>query len=56
MARGCVLGRKRDRDGNPIGCANDNPILDTCSYIVEFDYGHLTELTTNMIAESLFSQ
>jgi len=56
MARGRVLGRKRDHYGNPIGRANDNPILDTRSYIVEFDDGHQTELTANLIAESLYSQ
>ncbi len=25
-----VVGRKRDENGNPIGVANTNPILDTC--------------------------
>jgi hypothetical protein len=34
MVKGCMTARKRDRDGNPIGHANDNPILDTRSYIV----------------------
>ena len=56
MARGRVLSRKRDRDGNPTGRAHENPILDTRSYIVEFDDGHQTELTANLIAESLYSQ
>jgi hypothetical protein len=51
-----VIARKRDRDGNPVERANDNPILDTRSYIVNFDYGDQTELTVNMIAESLCSQ
>jgi hypothetical protein len=48
--------RKPDRDGNPVGRANDNPILDTRLYIIEFDDGDQTELTANMIAESLYSQ
>jgi hypothetical protein len=56
MVKGCVAARKRDRDGNPIGLANSNPILDTRSYIVHFDNGDQTELTANMIAESLYSQ
>jgi hypothetical protein len=56
MAKGCVAARKRDRDGNPIGLANSNPILDTRSYIVHFDDGDQTELTANTIAESLYSQ
>jgi hypothetical protein len=51
-----VTGRKRDRDGNPVGRANDNPILDIRSYIVDFDDGDQTELTANMIAESLYLQ
>jgi hypothetical protein len=29
MARGKVIRRKRDAEGNPIGRANNNPILDT---------------------------
>ena len=51
-----MTARKRNRDGNPVGHANDNPILDTRSYIVEFDDGDQTGLTANMIAESLYSQ
>jgi hypothetical protein len=56
MVKGRVTACKRDRDGNPVGRANDNPILDTRSYIVNFDDGDQTELTANMIAESLYSQ
>ncbi len=40
----------------PVGRANDNPILDTRSYIVDFDDGDQTELTANKIAESLYLQ
>jgi hypothetical protein len=29
MVKGHVSVQKRDQDGNPIGLANDNPILDT---------------------------
>jgi hypothetical protein len=56
LVKGHVTAHKRDRDGNPIGRANDNPILDTRSYIFEFDDGDQTELTANMIAESLYLQ
>jgi hypothetical protein len=56
MVKGHVTARKRDRDGNPVGRANDNPIFDTRSYIVNFDDGDQTELTANMIAESLYLQ
>jgi hypothetical protein len=56
MVKGRVTAHKRDKDGNPVGRANDNPILDTRSYIVDFDDGNQTELTANMIAESLYLQ
>ncbi len=51
-----MSARKCDQDGNPIGLANSNPILDTRTYIIDFDDGDQTELTANLIAESLFSQ
>ncbi len=54
MVKGRVAARKRVRDGNPIGLANSNPILDTRSYVVHFDNGDQTELTANMIVESLY--
>jgi hypothetical protein len=44
MVMGHVTVRKRDQDGNPVGLANDNSILDTRSYIVNFDDGNQTEL------------
>jgi hypothetical protein len=37
--RAKVTGCKRDTDGNPIGVANSNPILDTHVYTVEFPDG-----------------
>jgi hypothetical protein len=55
MVKGRVTAHKRDRDSHPVGCANDNPILDN-RYIVNFDYGDQTELTANMIAEPLYLQ
>jgi hypothetical protein len=56
MVKGRVSTCKRDRDGNPIGLVNPNPILDTQSYIIHFDDGDQTEMTANMIVESLYSQ
>jgi hypothetical protein len=56
LARGRVVSRKRDADGNPIGHANDNAILDTRRYCVEFDDGEVTELTAYVIAESMYAQ
>ena len=55
LARGRVIARKRDSDGTPIGRANDNPILDSRQYAVEFDDGQVTELTANVIAESMYA-
>jgi hypothetical protein len=56
MVKGPVTVPKCNQDGNPIGHANGNPILDTRSYIVNLDDGKQTELTANMITESLYSQ
>eukprot|EP00804_Cyclotella_cryptica_P021438 CCRYP_005781-RA/>CCRYP_005781-RA protein AED:0.29 eAED:0.29 QI:0/0/0/1/1/1/3/0/397 len=56
MARGKVVSRKRDAEGNPIGRANNNPILDTHQYEVQFADGEVTELTANAIAEAMFAQ
>ena len=54
-ARGNVIGRKRDAYGNAVGRSNDNPILDTREYSVEFDDGEVIELTVNVIADSMFA-
>ena len=53
---GRVVKRLRDRDGLPIGTANDNPILDSRLYEVEFQDGYKTSLAANAIAENLFAQ
>jgi hypothetical protein len=55
FARGKVIGRKRDAKGNPIGRANDNTILDSRVYRVEFDDGDVSELMANVIAESMYA-
>jgi hypothetical protein len=51
-----VKRRKKDSDGNPIGTANKNPVLDTRVFEVEFGDGHTAAMTANAIAENLFSQ
>jgi hypothetical protein len=51
-----VRQRKHDVHGNPIGVANQNPILDTCIYEVQFTNGHVEEYTANVIAENLYAQ
>ena len=53
---GRVVKRLRDKDGLPIGTANDNPILDSRLYEVEFQDGYKTSLAANAIAENLFAQ
>ena len=50
MQRGIVRKRKRDVDGNPMGRENQNPILDTRLYEVEFPDGRTEELAANAIA------
>jgi hypothetical protein len=51
-----VTKRLRDKDGLPIGTANDNPILDTRLYEVEYLDGYKASLAANAIAENLFAQ
>jgi hypothetical protein len=56
MVKGCIKSRKRDADGNPIGRADANPILDTREYIVEFKDGDEAELAANLIASAMYAQ
>ena len=51
-----VTKRMRDANGIPIGTANDNPILDSRIYEVEYLDGHKASMAANSIAENLFSQ
>jgi hypothetical protein len=55
FAWGTVIGCKQDAHGNAVGCANNNPILDSHVYHVEFDNGDMSELTTNVIAELMYA-
>ena len=43
-------------DDNVIGRANENPILDTIGYVVEFEDGEKSELSANTIAQSMYAQ
>ncbi len=56
LLRGRVVQRKQDCDGNPVGLSHTNPVLDTRSYIVEFDDNDRTELTANLISKSMYTQ
>ena len=51
-----VTKRIRDAQGLPIGTSNDNPILDTQIYEVEYLDGFTTSMADNSIAENMFSQ
>ena len=51
-----VTKRLRDANGIPIGTANDNPILDSRIYEVEYADGYKASLAANTIAENMFAQ
>ncbi len=55
VTKGRVKSQKKDANGNPIGLANSNPILDTCKYIVEFTVGDETTVNANLIAEAMYA-
>ena len=56
MATGHVVVRSQDTNVNVMGSSHTNPILNTKRYQVEFEGGEVTELTTNVLAESMYSQ
>jgi hypothetical protein len=56
LVKGCVASRKQDKDSNPIGLANTNPILDTHKYTFTFHDGDETVLYANLIAEAIYAQ
>jgi hypothetical protein len=56
LMKGPVTSQKRDKEGNPVGLANANPILDTHEYTFTFDDGDETVLNANLIAEAMYAQ
>ena len=56
MVHATVRKRVRDEDGQPVGVAHNNPMLDSRKYEVEYIDGHVEELTANLIAENLMAQ
>ena len=52
----CVTKCIKDANGLPIGTANENPILDTRVYEVEYVDGKKSSLTANAITQSMFAQ
>ena len=51
-----LIKRLRDANGIPIGTANENPILNSCMYKVEYQDGTRASLVANYIAKNLFTQ
>ena len=56
MVSGTVKSRVKDFEGQPIGKADKNPILDTRVYNVEFSDCENAELGANIIAECMSAQ
>ena len=56
MVSGTDKSRIKDFEGQPIGKADKNPILDTRVYDVEFSDGENAELGANIIAECMYAQ
>jgi hypothetical protein len=54
--KGRVTSRKWDKDGNPVGLANANPILDMREYTFTFNNGDETVLNANLFAEAMYAQ
>jgi hypothetical protein len=53
LMKGLVTSYKRDKEGNPVGLANTNPILDTHEYTFTFNNSDETVLNVNLIAEAM---
>jgi hypothetical protein len=56
LSKGRITSRKWDKDGNPVGLANANPILDTREYTFTFDNGDETVMSANLIAEAMYAK
>ncbi len=56
LMKGRVTFRKRDKDGNLVGLANANSILNTREYMFTFEDGDKTVLNSNLIAKAVYAQ
>lgn len=56
MQNATVVGRKRNHDGSLVGTHNENPLLNTGVYEVQFHDGTYDEYAANVITENLFEQ
>jgi hypothetical protein len=54
--RAKVKRRKKDEEGKPIGKGDNNPVMDTRLYEVEYSDGTLKEIQGNIIAQNMLSQ
>ena len=51
-----MIKRARDTEGQLIGKRNDNPLLDTSVWLVEYENGDVERYHANIIAEHIYSQ
>jgi hypothetical protein len=56
MEMGKVIGRTLGDHGSTMGSYDDNPLLNSMIYDVEFPDGNINEFASNMLAENMFSQ
>ena len=55
MARGHVVARSQDINGNVMDRSHTNQVLDMRTYQIEFAGGKVIELTANIITESMYT-
>ena len=55
MKRGQIVVQSHDDSGNVMDKVHINPMVDTRMYQVEFINGEVTELTANVMAESIYA-
>ena len=56
VSQGSVRHSKRNVEGNTIGRANSNPILDTSTYEFKFEDVSMSTYSANVIAENMYAQ
>ena len=56
LQRGRVKRQAVGEDGQPVGTAHINPMVDTRQYEVEFDDGTTETLSANLLAENILEQ
>ncbi len=55
FAHRTIVSCKCNAEGNIIGCAHDNPILNSCVYDIEFSDSKVTTLDANAIAKAVYT-